>query len=115
MTIIVTRNTPERFGGFLASCMLEIAPGTYLSPNLTRSVAQRIWDVLEGWGELLPENGGVLMLWNNRVAPSGIEIKTLGWGKKEMFDYEGVWFSIDKLTGENNLEELKKLLSEDIC
>ncbi|MEO0813153.1 MAG: type I-E CRISPR-associated endoribonuclease Cas2e, partial [Myxococcota bacterium] len=38
MTVIVTRNVPMRFRGFLASCMLEIAPGVYTSPGMNRGV-----------------------------------------------------------------------------
>ena len=33
MCVIVTRDVPARFRGFLASCMLEIAPGVYTQPG----------------------------------------------------------------------------------
>ena len=33
MCVIVTRDVPMRFRGFLASCMLEIAPGVYTQPG----------------------------------------------------------------------------------
>ena len=32
MCVIVTRDVPARVRGFLASCMLEIAPGVYTTP-----------------------------------------------------------------------------------
>ena len=35
MTVIVTVNVEARYRGFLASAMLEIAPGVYTSPNMT--------------------------------------------------------------------------------
>ena len=36
-------------GGFLASCMLEIAPGVYTQPDMSVSVRERVWTVLSGW------------------------------------------------------------------
>jgi len=63
MTIAVTRNTPGRFRGFLASCMLEIAPGVYVAPRMPRDVRERVWQVLLSWAELIPPDGGVVLLW----------------------------------------------------
>lgn len=42
VTLIVTRNAPDRFHGFLASCMLEVAPGVYVSPRMGRAVRERV-------------------------------------------------------------------------
>ena len=36
MTVVVTRDVEARYRGFLASVMLEVAPGVYVSPNLSR-------------------------------------------------------------------------------
>ena len=33
MTVVVTRDVEARYRGFLASAMLEIAPGVYVSPD----------------------------------------------------------------------------------
>ena len=49
MTVVVTNNVPNRFRGFLASCMCEIAPGGYTAPRLTKAVRERVWAVLESW------------------------------------------------------------------
>ncbi len=46
MTIVVTVNVEARYRGFLASAMLEIAPGVYTSPQMTQGIRERIWDVL---------------------------------------------------------------------
>ena len=46
MCVIVTRDVPARFRGFLASCMLEIAPGVYTQPDMSASVRERAWTVL---------------------------------------------------------------------
>ena len=49
MTVVVTRNVAPRYRGFLASVMLEIAPGVYTSPRMSRAVRERVWEVLTGW------------------------------------------------------------------
>ena len=47
MTVIVTVNVESRYRGFLASAMLEIAPGVYTSPNMTSGIRDRIWEVAD--------------------------------------------------------------------
>ena len=50
--------------GFLASCMVEIAPGIFTSPTMSRSVRERIWAVFQDWfGEL--GGGSVVMTWRD--------------------------------------------------
>ena len=46
MTVVVTVNVEPRYRGFLASAMLEIAPGVYTGPNMTGGIRDRIWEVL---------------------------------------------------------------------
>ena len=38
MVVIVTRDVADRFRGFLASCMLEIAPGVYTAPRMSNEL-----------------------------------------------------------------------------
>ena len=61
MTIVVTRSVPDRYRGFLASCMLELAPGVYASPEMSRAVRDRVWAVCCEWSGLLAKDGGVLI------------------------------------------------------
>ena len=77
MVVIVTRDVADRFRGFLASAMLEIAPGVYASPRLTAAVRERIWTVLESWYQALG-GGSVVMTWRDRKEPCGQGIRTLG-------------------------------------
>ena len=42
MTVVVTVNVEGRYRGFLASVMLEIAPGVYTSPEMTSGIRDRI-------------------------------------------------------------------------
>jgi len=101
MTVIVTRNVPDRFRGFLASCMLEPAPGVYVAPNMSRAVRERVWDVMWAWKDLVPSDAGLLLLWRSLQATSGMEMQTIGWPKKEMFDYEGLWLAHGRVSFEH--------------
>ena len=49
MTLVVTNNVAPRFRGFLSSVMLEIAPGVYTGPRMSKAVRKQIWTVLEDW------------------------------------------------------------------
>lgn len=89
MTVLVTRNVPDRYRGFLASCMLEVAPGVYTGPRMNASVRERVWRVCVEWSVALPKDGGVVMLWHDRNAPTGQSIRTLGSPPKEVLDHEG--------------------------
>jgi CRISPR-associated protein Cas2 len=91
MTVVVTRNAPERFRGFLAGCMLELAPGVYANPRMSDGVRQRVWEVLLDWGGALPGDGGILMTWKDASSPSGQALWMLGWPKKEIVEHEGFW------------------------
>lgn len=45
MTMVVTRDVEARYRGFLTSTMLEIAPGVYVAPRLSKGVRERVWAV----------------------------------------------------------------------
>jgi CRISPR-associated protein Cas2 len=91
MTVVVTRNVPDRFRGFLASCMLEVAPGVYVSPNMGPAVRERVWSVCCEWAGSLPDDGGVLMTWRDRHLPGGLGILSLGWPRKQLAELDGIW------------------------
>jgi len=91
MTVVVTRNVPDRFRGFLASCMVEIAPGVYTNPGLSEAVRNRLWSVCCDWAGILPSDGGVLMTWNAAGMPGGQGVVTLGWPRKELYEVDGIW------------------------
>ena len=89
MTVIVTTNVEARYRGFLASAMLEIAPGVYTSPNMTSGIRERIWDVVSEWYYQLGQ-GSVVMTWRDPSAVSEQEIRTLGESPKQIVDADGV-------------------------
>jgi len=88
MTVVVTSSVASRFRGFLASCMLEIAPGVYTSPTMTRAVRERIWKVCSEWYWELNE-GSIVMTWHDREASGRQGVLTLGVPAKELCEHEG--------------------------
>lgn len=103
MTVIVTRDVEDRYRGFLSSVMLEIAPGVYTGPRLTRAVRERVWRVLADWhGEL--RRGAILMTWRDPTAAGGQSVLLLGEPRRELVDLDGVllvrreiWSSFSRL------------------
>ena len=90
MTVIVTVNVEARYRGFLASAMLEIAPGVYTSPNMTSGIRERVWEVLRRWYYELGQ-GAIVMTWRD---PSGVgdqQVRSLGDAPKEIVDADGVY------------------------
>ncbi len=89
MTVIVTRDVEDRYRGFLGSCMLELAPGVYTSPRMTRGVRDRVWLVLEAWFGYLGR-GSVVMTWADPGTPGGQAVATLGVPAKDIADVDGI-------------------------
>ena len=90
MTVVVTVNVEGRYRGFLASAMLEIAPGVYTAPLMTQGIRDRIWDVLSRWhGEL--GQGSIVMTWRDARAVGEQRIRTLGSAPRTIVDADGVY------------------------
>ena len=90
MTVIVTVNVDARYRGFLASAMLEIAPGVYTAPRMTSGIRERVWDVLADWYYELGQ-GAIVMTWQDSAAVGEQQIRTLGEAPKEIVDADGVY------------------------
>ena len=90
MTIVVTINVAARYRGFLASAMLEIAPGVYTSPNMTSGIRKRVWKVLTQWHEQMKQ-GSIVMTWREPSAIGGQQIRVLGEAPKEIVDADGIY------------------------
>ena len=68
LVTIVTRDVADRFRGFLASVMLEVAPCTYVSPRMSKGVRERVWRVMTEWHTAEPR-GSIVMIWRvSRIA-----------------------------------------------
>lgn len=89
MTVVITRDVADRFRGFLASCMLEIAPGVYTQPRMSAGVRDRVWTVLADWHASLGQ-GSIVMTWPDRKASCGQAILTLGLPPKHLVDVDGL-------------------------
>lgn len=98
MTIVVTRNVPGRFRGFLASSMCEIAPGVYTAPRMTAGVRDRVWAVLESWYQPDEPERSILMTWPEPSLPGGQEIRSLGVPQQELCDHFGVYLAKRPIT-----------------
>lgn len=92
MTVAVTVDVAPRFRGFLASCMLEIAPGVYTAPRMTRAVRERVWSILEEWHEELG-TGGIVMTWRDVGLPGGQGVAMLGIPPKDLQDADGIFLA----------------------
>ncbi len=77
MIVIITRDVAARFRGFLSSCLLEIGPGVYTAPKISKAVRERIWLVLSEWFDTLG-GGSIIMTWKDDNCPSGQGVLTLG-------------------------------------
>ena len=89
MTVVVTRDVAERFRGFLASVMLEIAPGVYTSPRLTKAVRERVWRVLCDWHAAFG-GGSSVMTGRERDAPGGQTMSSLGEPPRRFEETDGL-------------------------
>ena len=89
MTIVVTRDVEDRYRGFLSSVMLELAPGVYTGPRMSRGVRERVWQVLSEWYGSFG-CGAILMTWRETTAPGGQAVLTLGEPRRDLVDVDGV-------------------------
>jgi CRISPR-associated protein Cas2 len=92
MTVVVTRDVEDRCRGFLASCLLEIAPGVYTAPDLSKAVRERVWAVLLDWQQQRPR-GSIVMTWRDRTEPGGQGLLSLGIPPYTLVDAGGIVLS----------------------
>lgn len=92
LVTIVTRDVTDRFRGFLASVMLEVAPCTYVSPRMSKGVRERVWSVMTQWHCAEPR-GSIVMIWRDREATGGVGLAHLGTPAKTLFELDGMWIA----------------------
>lgn len=90
LAVIVTRDVADRFRGFLASVMLEVAPTVYVSPRMIKGVRERTWKVLTAWHDAEP-CGSVVMVWRDNNETGGVGLAHLGDPPKELVEMDGMW------------------------
>lgn len=90
LVMIVIRDVPDRFHGFLSSVMLEVAPNVFVSPRMNPGVRERVWRVLADWHRSEPR-GSVVMVWRDINAAGGVGIAHLGEPPRELVEADGMW------------------------
>ena len=89
LTVLVTRDVEDRYRGFLASAMLELAPGVYASPNLSAKARDKIWSVVSDWHAEL-QRGSLVIFHPDKQADGGLLIRHLGTPPREAIRLDGV-------------------------
>lgn len=89
MTLVIATNALPRTRGFLASCMLELAPGVYTSPRMSKAVRERVWAVLSDWFAAEP-TGSLVMTWPDKTLPGGQAVMVLGVPPVTLHDHDGL-------------------------
>jgi CRISPR-associated protein Cas2 len=89
LTVLITRDVEDRYRGFLASAMLELAPGVYASPNLSAKAREKVWSVVADWhGQL--KRGSIVLFYPDRQADGGLSVRHLGTPPREAIKLDGV-------------------------
>lgn len=92
LVTIVTRDVADRFRGFLASLMLEVAPCTYISPRMSKGVRERVWQVMSEWHAAEP-CGSIVMIWRERDSAGGVGLAHLGTPSRTLVEMDGIWIT----------------------
>lgn len=92
LVMIVTRDVADRFHGFLSSVMLELAPGVFVSPRMSKGVRERVWGVIAEWHETL-RCGSIVMAWRDAKETGGIGVAHLGVPPRELVEVDGMWLT----------------------
>jgi CRISPR-associated protein Cas2 len=92
LVMIVTRDVADRFHGFLASVMLEVAPNVFVSPRMTAGIRERTWSVVSDWHGQEPR-GSLVMVWRDLNATGGVGLSHLGTPSRELIEIDGMWLT----------------------
>lgn len=92
LVTIVTRDVADRFRGFLASVMLEVAPCTYVSPRMSKGVRERVWRVMTEWHTAEPR-GSIVIIWRDVESTGGVGLAHLGTPAKTLLEIDGMWIA----------------------
>lgn len=99
MTLVVTRNVPDRFRGFLASVMCEVTLGVYTSVHMSAAVRDRVWEVLCDWFEHTREDDhAIVMTYPDAKCVGGQAFRTLGVPKVDLVEHDGMMLVRCELT-----------------
>jgi CRISPR-associated protein Cas2 len=92
LVMIVTRDVADRFHGFLASVMLEVAPNVFVAPRMNKGVRERTWKVVVDWHGQEPR-GSLVMVWRDLNEVGGLGLAHLGTPPRELIEMDGMWLT----------------------
>lgn len=92
LVMIVTRDVADRFRGFIASVMLEVAPSVFVAPRMSPAIRGRVWAVLTDWHHQEPR-GSLVMVWRDLNATGGVGLAQLGTPPRELVEVDGMWLT----------------------
>ncbi len=92
LVMIVTRDVADRFHGFLASVMLEVAPNVFVAPRMNKGVRARTWQVVSDWHQQEPR-GSLVIVWRDLNGVGGVGIDHLGTPSRELVELDGMWLT----------------------
>jgi CRISPR-associated protein Cas2 len=92
LVMIVIRDVPDRFHGFLASVMLEIAPNVFVAPRMNKGVRERTWKIVSEWHNQEPR-GSLVIVWRDLNETGGIGLAHLGTPSRELIEMDGMWLT----------------------
>ena len=89
LVMVVTRDVADRFHGFLASVMLEVAPNVFVAPRMNKGVRERTWGVVSDWHGQEPR-GSLVMVWRdlNEIGGIGLAHGEVGFDGTHPLDKE---------------------------
>lgn len=90
MTVLVTRSASDRIRGFLASSMLELAAGVYVSANMSPAVRDKVWVVVTQW---IDPEASAIILWQDKSAIGLISSQVVGEPPIAIADVDGLLVS----------------------
>ena len=90
LVLMVIRDVPGRFHGFLSSVMLEVAPNVFASPRMNPAVRERVWKVMNDWYRAEPR-GSLVMVWRDTSAVGGMGIANLGDPPRTLVEVDNMW------------------------
>lgn len=93
LTVLITRDVEDRYRGFLASAMLEVAPGVYASSNLSHRAREQIWNVLTQWHAQLGR-GAITLIYPDRQEDGGMTVRSLGSPPRQPVRLDGVLLTL---------------------
>lgn len=101
LVMIVIRDVPDRFHGFLSSVMLEVSPNVFVSPRMNSGARTRVWEVMADWHRS-ERRGSLVMVWRDLNAIGGVGIANLGDPPRELVEADGMWLVRRRQTSSGN-------------